>query len=79
MRLTPLGTNSTEVQISGRVTVLFSYSTPVAMRVNGQYARTTKRWSNTTERHINAWLDGAEAELVDQNVLDTFMEDWTHE
>lgn len=49
----------TEVSING-MKILFSYETPVAMRVvtceGMEYHVTEKHWSNTTSRHINGWM-----------------------
>ena len=60
MNLTPLAANMTEVTINDKLTVLFSYKTPVAVMVDEGlgyvFYRTSKRWSNTTTRHINKWL-----------------------
>lgn len=56
MKLTPLASNMTEVEIDDK-TVLFSYKTPVAFHEAGiGYAKTDKYWSSTTTRHINKWL-----------------------
>jgi len=43
--------------------ILFSYKTPVAFyEMNtGNYYRTSQKWSKTTSRHINQWLEGKEA------------------
>lgn len=73
MRLKVLGQNKTEVEINGNVEVLFSYNTPVAANVNGVFYRTDKSWSRTTSKHINAWLDGAKAELKPQSYFDDLM------
>ena len=59
MNLTPVKANMTELEISqGRI--LFSYKTPVAFfdNLSGVYMKTTKKWSNTTTRHINQWVNG---------------------
>lgn len=41
----------------GNSTILVSYSTPVAALVPGHgYCRTEAHYSQTTTRHINAWL-----------------------
>lgn len=59
MKLNPLGPNMTEIYVND-VTVLFSYKTPVAVMIDEGlgfvFYRTSKRWSNTTSRHINKWL-----------------------
>lgn len=50
-------------------TILYSYNTPVACyeyETRKRY-RTNKFWSNTTSKHINQWLQGKDAVLVDQS------------
>jgi len=71
MKLKPLASNMTEVE-TAKATILFSYSTPVAACMNDGtgFIRTSKKWSVTTSRHINKWLDGAKAREVDQTELD---------
>lgn len=71
MKLHPLGSNQTQITTDDWV-ILFSYQTPVAAqnRHNGQQIATRKKWSRTTSRHINKWLDGMSANLVDQEELD---------
>jgi hypothetical protein len=73
MRVKNIGSNMTEVQM-GDKTILVSYQTPVAAMIFGEgWIRTSKKWSSTTTRHINKWLDGTEAKLVDQSVLDNLL------
>ena len=72
MRLEPIGSNQTQIRTDKWV-VLFSYKTPVAAQnlENGQTLVTSKKWSRTTSKHINKWLDGMTAKLVDQSELDS--------
>ena len=72
MNLKQLGSNKTELEIKG-ARVLFSYSTPVACESVGKLYRTSKRWSNTTTRHINSWLEGNAAEEVSQEFFDNLV------
>lgn len=75
MKLKPIGSNMTEVETE-KATVLFSYRTPVAACLHVEpfgFIRTSKKWSVTTSRHINKWLDGAKAVEVDQSVLDALV------
>ena len=72
MLVKQLGSNQTELEIKG-ARVLFSYSTPVACESVGKRYRTAKKWSQTTTRHINTWLDGAEAEIVPQSFFDNLL------
>lgn len=73
MKLSPVGSNQTEVEREGGVTILYSYETPVAAFVPGKGALcTSKRYSNTTSRHINKAVErwGATRHDVDQGVID---------
>lgn len=72
MNLKQLGSNKTELEIKG-ARVLFSYSTPVACESVGKLYRTSKKWSNTTTRHINSWLEGSAAEEVSQEFFDNLV------
>jgi hypothetical protein len=71
MKLKPLASNMTEVEMA-KATILFSYSTPVAACMNDGtgFIRTSKKWSVTTSRHINKWLNGAKARTVPQSEID---------
>lgn len=70
MNLKPLKSNMTEVT-TDKAVILFSYSTPVAACVHGDgYYRTSKKWSVTTSRHINQWLDGVKAQDKPQEFFD---------
>ena len=57
-------TNATVVYLDD-LDVLFSYETPVAYRDNktGQIYKTAKKWSTTTSRHINAWINEIAGEI----------------
>lgn len=72
MKLTPIGSNQTEVEINGN-TILFSYQTPVAAFVPGRGALCTKtKYSRTTSKHINAAVErwGATRIDVEQSEID---------
>ena len=55
MKLSPIASNMTELELNDGTKVLFSYQTPVACIQNGVFIKTDKRWSNTTTRHINKY------------------------
>jgi hypothetical protein len=63
MQLKPIGPNVTELHV-GNAVILFSYETPVAARIGGQYYVTSKRYSNTTSRHISKWVGGSGSEVT---------------
>ena len=74
MKLQSLGSNMTELNING-VSVLFSYSTPVAGWDDKGAFRTSKHYSTTTSRHINKYLGGKDiGRKVDQEYIDSIVE-----
>ena len=67
MKLKQIGSNMAELDL-GLVQVFFSYETPVAARLtDGTLIRTDERYSVTTTKHINKWLQGCEALTVPQD------------
>jgi len=73
MKVKNIGSNQTEVHLNNGDIVLVSYETPVAAFVVGEgYYRTSEKWSATTTKHINKWLDGVKSFEVDQEVLNDF-------
>ena len=74
MKLKPIASNMTEVE-TDVATILFSYQTPVACCMNdgSGYFRTSHRWSVTTSKHINKWLDGAKSSEADQSFFDNLV------
>jgi hypothetical protein len=79
MNLNPIKANMTELDLGNGLQVLFSYRTPVAAydwregAGNGKHYRTSKKWSNTTTRHINNWLAGHVAEEKPQEFFDSLI------
>ena len=74
LQLKPLASNMTLLETPAHI-VLFSYATPVASFDKGTYSfnRTAKKWSMTTSRHINKWLDGAKATEQPQTYFDDLL------
>ena len=65
MRLKNVGSNMTEITTE-KGQILFSYKTPVAALLadaddGATVVKTSTKWSVTTSRHINKWLDGLTA------------------
>jgi len=74
MRLNNIKTNVTEVITNDGTVIMFSYNTPVCARLpNYDYVRTGEYYSRTTSKHINQWLDGVNAETVEQNFIDNLV------
>lgn len=75
MRLRQLGSNNTEVIYHTGLRVFFSYETPVAAQLaNGEVLRADKKWSVTTARHINQWLEGREYTLCPHQRIQELVE-----
>jgi hypothetical protein len=71
MKLNKLGPNTTELDLADGTTVFFSYKTPVAAYILGRgFVRTSQKYSVTTSKHLNQWLDGRDHETVPQADLD---------
>ena len=65
MRIKKVGANQTEVHMTDSV-VFFSYETPVAAQINGQYFVTDRKFSRTTTKHIYSWLESVNAQVMTQ-------------
>ena len=70
MKLKQIASNMTELQI-GDITMLFSYSTPVAGYDDGGAFRTTERYSVTTTKHINKYLGKGVGREISQDHIDS--------
>ena len=71
MKIKQLGSNMTLLTIDDGSEYFFSYETCVAGFTPGDgYWRTSKKWSQTTSRHINKYLDGVTATMVDQDDIE---------
>jgi len=70
MRLTPTG--MTELYVNG-VSILFSYSTPVAGYDHDGAFRTDTWYSSTTTRHINKYLGKGNGREVSQDYIDSLV------
>ncbi len=76
MNIKQLGSNQT-LLVFHQKEILFSYETPVAGYIKGRgYFRTDKRYSATTSKHINKYVEGWDdvltlpQEEIDNLVLD---------
>ena len=73
MKLNQIAANQTELDL-GFAQVFFSYNTPVAARLtDGSLVRTDERYSVTTTKHINKWLQGCDALTVSQDRIDCLL------
>lgn len=75
VKINPVGSNQTEIDKPNGVSILYSYSTPVAAFVPGFGGLvTTKFYSRTTSKHIRLALErwGATRVEVDQGVIDRY-------
>ena len=75
LKLKPIGNNITQLNTPNGAVILFSYETPVAAQLaTGGFVRTATNYSKTTTKHINKWLDGRKAEVVEQAVINALVE-----
>lgn len=73
LRAQTIGSNQIEIQ-HGENRFLISYKTPVAVYIKkAGFFRTTTKFSRTTSKHINKWLDGVPAGDIPQNVLEDML------
>ena len=73
MKLQSLGANKTVIH-TPKASVYFSYEMPVVAHILGEgLFRTEKKWSVTTSRHINQFLDGLSAETRPQEFFDNLI------
>ena len=74
MKLRKIANNQTVIE-TAFYEILVSYETPVACysRETGTYHRTEQKWSATTSKHINAWLNGAGAMEQKQKFFDELL------
>lgn len=72
-RVKNVGHNMTLV-IRDNISILVSYETPVAVydANTNKYYKTDVKYSKTTSRHINKWLNSATAIIVPQTVIDSY-------
>lgn len=70
MNLNPIRANMTELDLGDGTIILFSYKTPVAAQIDRVYYKTEYKWSATTTRHINQWLNGAKSNISPQSFFD---------
>ena len=74
MKIKQVGSNQTELWLENGTVVFFSYETPVCAYIpNRGHVKTNQKYSVTTSKHINKWLEGSNFEMVDQSVLDNLI------
>ena len=70
MKIKQIGSNMTVLTLNNGTEVLFSYETPVAGFSGTSYAyryfKTDEKWSKTTTRHVNKYLNGQDAAILGQ-------------
>lgn len=77
MKLRNVGSNQNELQIDinwNRITIFFSYESPVAVDTGTEILVTEKKFSATTSKHINQWLDGRKHRKVSQEEIESFLD-----
>ena len=69
MKLERLGASKSLLTLSSGSEIFYSYNTPVACKVSGDLYRTKEYYSRTTSKHISQYLNGRDAEEVEQSLI----------
>ena len=70
MKIKRLGASKTLLALPSGSEIFYSYDTPVAAQVAGELFRTKEYYSRTTSKHITQYLNGRDAEEVEQSFID---------
>ena len=75
MKLKQIGNNQSLISYNNGTDVLFSYETPVAGYILGEgYFITEQYYSNTTSKHVNAFINNAGTDIKPKKVEQSFIE-----
>jgi len=74
MNIKNIAPNQTELHTNDGLVIFFSYDTPVAALVKGEYIKTSTKYSVTTSKHINKWLTGVNHSEVSQETINNLVE-----
>ena len=69
MKLERLGNSKSLLTLASGSEIFYSYDTPVAAQVSGEFYKTNEYYSRTTSKHITQYLNGREAEEVEQSFI----------
>ena len=69
MKLEKIGVSKTLLTLSSGSEIFYSYNTPVAAQVSGEFYKTNEYYSRTTSKHITQYLNGRYAHPVEQSFI----------
>ena len=69
MKIKRLGASKTLLALPSGSEIFYSYNTPVACKVSGDLYKTKEYYSKTTCKHITQYLNGRDAEEVEQSFI----------
>tara|TARA_Y100000401_G_scaffold53996_1_gene42438 strand:- start:229 stop:456 length:228 start_codon:yes stop_codon:yes gene_type:complete len=69
MKLEKIGVSRTLLTLSSGSEIFYSYNTPVAAKVSGEFYKTNEYYSKTTSKHITQYLNGRYAHPVEQSFI----------
>ena len=69
MKLEKIGVSKTLLTLSSGSEIFYSYNTPVAAQVAGEFYKTNEYYSKTTSKHITQYLNGRYAHPVEQSFI----------
>lgn len=73
LRLRQIGSNQNLLILKNGTQVFFSYETAVAVDTGDEILVTDKKFSVTTSKHINQFIDGRKARKVSQDEIENFL------
>ena len=74
MKIVNLGSNQTVLVLPNGDEVLFSYEVPVAgFSIKAGYWKHQTKFSRTTNKHVNSWLNGKDAVEKSSDEIDELM------
>ena len=69
MKLERLGESKTLLTLSSGSEIFYSYNTPVACKVSGEFYKTNEYYSRTTSKHITQYFNGRYAHPVEHSFI----------
>ena len=69
MKIKRLGASKTLLALPSGSEIFYSYNTPVACKVSGEFYKTKEYFSRTTSKHITQYLNGRYAHPVEQSFI----------
>lgn len=73
LKLRQVGSNQNVLILNDGTEILFSYETPVVVRTDSEILVTEQKFSSTTSKHINSFVNGFHSRKVPQSQIENFL------